>query len=134
MRVDDFRNNVLTGKWHSNLIATKDTGTQPNQVNPNDEKFGGNVPEVFFLVPIALLMVWAIVNFRISQAWKITQSKQVSTQNLHQVPCKRCHFFTNNPYLKCAVHPETALTPEAAECPDFCAKNKRSESEKNQDW
>lgn len=39
---------------------------------------------------------------------------------LRQVsPCKRCQFFHDNGYLKCAVHPARALTPEARNCQDY---------------
>ena len=36
------------------------------------------------------------------------------------VPCKNCRFFAQNKYLHCAVHPATVLTPQAANCSDYC--------------
>lgn len=42
-----------------------------------------------------------------------------TSQRLHQIPCARCQFCTNNPVLKCTVHPKAALTEQAIHCPDF---------------
>jgi hypothetical protein len=39
-----------------------------------------------------------------------------------QVPCNKCHFYNNNFYLKCAVHPSKVLTSEARDCPDYCPR------------
>jgi hypothetical protein len=35
-------------------------------------------------------------------------------------PCRSCRFFNgSSPHLKCAVHPDRALTKEAKQCPDY---------------
>lgn len=35
-------------------------------------------------------------------------------------PCPSCRFFSNNIYLKCAVHPSDVFTHQAVHCPDYC--------------
>jgi|GEM_PF-6691583 len=35
------------------------------------------------------------------------------------IPCQKCSYFDNNPYLKCALHPLEASTKEAINCSDF---------------
>ena len=40
------------------------------------------------------------------------------------IPCKRCRFFSNNPYLTCAVQPIIAMTKEAINCSEFRPKIK----------
>jgi hypothetical protein len=47
--------------------------------------------------------------------------KQASdrAQQMHQIPCANCQFFTDNYALKCTIHPENALTEAAIDCPDF---------------
>jgi hypothetical protein len=45
---------------------------------------------------------------------------------LNQVPCMNCHFFTMNPYLKCAVNPATVLTKQAIDCPDYHPRDSKS--------
>lgn len=42
----------------------------------------------------------------------------------HQtIPCNNCRFFNQNSYLKCAVHPLTAMKADAIDCPDFWSKD-----------
>lgn len=36
-----------------------------------------------------------------------------------RIKCTECHFFDNNSYLKCAVHPTKVLKCEAQECLDY---------------
>jgi len=36
-----------------------------------------------------------------------------------KVPCHRCQYFSHNPYLKCALHPESVLTEQAVDCQDY---------------
>lgn len=39
--------------------------------------------------------------------------------NFNSIPCTKCQFFHNNSYLKCAVHPNKVLRPDAKECLDY---------------
>jgi hypothetical protein len=41
----------------------------------------------------------------------------------HQVPCRKCQYFTGNFYLKCAVRPLDVLTNKAINCSDYCPQN-----------
>ena len=43
-------------------------------------------------------------------------------KKLHQIPCYKCDFFTNDYRLKCTVHPAIACSEEALGCIDFEAK------------
>ena len=45
-------------------------------------------------------------------------------RKLHQIPCSKCDFFTNDYRLKCTVHPVAACTESAINCFDFEAKTK----------
>lgn len=40
-------------------------------------------------------------------------------RRLHQIPCSRCAYFTQNYHLKCTVHPCKALSEDAIGCLDF---------------
>lgn len=40
-------------------------------------------------------------------------------KRLHQIPCNRCLYFTDDHRLKCTVHPYKALTEEAIDCRDY---------------
>ena len=40
-------------------------------------------------------------------------------KKLHRIPCDRCQYYTGTHYLKCPVHPMTALSEDAIGCRDF---------------
>jgi hypothetical protein len=60
-------------------------------------------------IPIAAM--WHI-GATVRAAWQ-------KTRKLHQIPCDRCQFFTQEYHLKCTVNPYTALSEHAIGCPDF---------------
>ncbi len=38
--------------------------------------------------------------------------------------CYRCQYFSNNSYLKCALHPVTAMSEQVVDCRDYCPNSK----------
>ncbi|NEP18376.1 MAG: hypothetical protein F6J97_15980 [Leptolyngbya sp. SIO4C1] len=34
-------------------------------------------------------------------------------------PCSSCRFYSENAYLRCAVHPQRVLSIDAISCPDY---------------
>jgi RNA polymerase subunit RPABC4/transcription elongation factor Spt4 len=40
-------------------------------------------------------------------------------KTMHQIPCARCRYFTNDHRLKCPVHPQIANTEGAINCRDY---------------
>jgi 6-phosphogluconolactonase/glucosamine-6-phosphate isomerase/deaminase len=40
-------------------------------------------------------------------------------KQMHQVPCTKCRFFSGDFRLKCTIHPHTANTEQAIDCPDY---------------
>jgi hypothetical protein len=43
------------------------------------------------------------------------------------MPCYNCKYFSDNVYVKCAVHPENVLTTHAHQCPDYCSRSEQSD-------
>lgn len=84
------------------LIEEKtDVRKQDEPIVPNGKML---LIPIYFLVFTVLLMV--LKSFK---SYK-NRKNQLSTFNhSKQVPCKNCQFFNHNYYLKCAVHPNTAL-------------------------
>lgn len=41
------------------------------------------------------------------------------SKKMHEIPCSRCQYFTNNYRLKCSVNPFEASTEEAINCKDY---------------
>jgi hypothetical protein len=78
-----------------------------------------------FLIPIGFMTVWTVFVLMSSDIWTVARHGVLTVKNSHQVPCRNCQFFKNNPYLQCAVHPSTALTAQAVNCSDYCPANQR---------
>lgn len=77
------------------------------------------------MLTICFVCLWVlmILIFLVS----IFQAFRHGTTNLkklHQIPCSKCDFFTNDYRLKCTVHPVKACTEEAINCFDFEARIK----------
>ncbi|MEH2179158.1 MAG: hypothetical protein V7K56_08405 [Nostoc sp.] len=113
----------------STLIEANLAKATHSHTKPHD----GDVPFVaVFLVHISFMVVWTIVVFLVSFVCKAledppentVQDKDeiVSIKHLKQHTCKKCQFFNNNYFLKCAVHPTTALTKQALNCSDYKPK------------
>ncbi|MFM7323717.1 MAG: hypothetical protein ACKO4L_02115 [Nodosilinea sp.] len=72
-----------------------------------------------FLVPLCTVLAWSLVGLTLWQCLAITRESLHRAQVMHQIPCARCRYFTNNPLLKCPVHPQVALSEEAIGCGDY---------------
>jgi hypothetical protein len=51
--------------------------------------------------------------------WGAARDIIAQAQRMHQRPCARCRYFTNDHRLKCPVHPQIANTEAAIACRDF---------------
>jgi hypothetical protein len=71
---------------------------------------------------LSILLGWGFVAILCSSLWCFWRDFLKASQTMHQIPCARCRFFTNCAALKCTVHPETALSEQAIQCPDFALK------------
>lgn len=71
----------------------------------------------------ACLWVSMILIFLIS-ALQALKHGMTHLKRLHQVPCSKCDFFTNDYRLKCTVHPLKSCTEQAINCIDFEPKTK----------
>ncbi|MEH2068150.1 MAG: hypothetical protein V7K47_08295 [Nostoc sp.] len=110
----------------STLIEVKPIETTYNHTKVRD----GDISFVaVFLAHVCFMIAWVIVVYLVSCFCKaledppqnIIEDKEeiVNIKPVQQHPCKKCHFFNNNSYLKCAVHPSIALTKEAFNCSDY---------------
>ncbi|HHP7232131.1 MAG TPA: hypothetical protein ACFCUY_14885 [Xenococcaceae cyanobacterium] len=86
---------------------------QPNIINEKNNTF-------LFLIPILLLTMGVIVKIGLQK----TSKKQFKFRKYNsKIACRNCHFFDNNHYLKCAVHPDKVLTQKAQDCSDYQEKS-----------
>jgi hypothetical protein len=71
------------------------------------------------LVPLCFTSAWLLVLLVVWNTWTAVRDTATLAQRMHQIPCSSCRFFTSNYQLKCTVHPSSALTEDAINCPDF---------------
>lgn len=69
-------------------------------------------------IPVCCLCAWTLIALFCWNLWVAARDGVRRLRQLHQVPCNRCAFFTGDYRLKCTVHPLTALSNEAIDCPD----------------
>ena len=75
-----------------------------------------------FLVPICFLVAWTLIILSAWSLWATATASVKQAQQMHQIPCTGCQFFTDNHRLKCTVHPSKANTEEAIHCIDYQPK------------
>jgi len=63
--------------------------------------------------------IWLILLSFIVSLWNAWRQGWANVQQLHQIPCSGCTFFTGEYNLKCALHPYNALTEAAIGCLDY---------------
>ena len=72
------------------------------------------------LFPLGLIALWtiAVICFNL-QKKPHGIGKGLKHRQFRAVPCRRCAFFKDSPYLKCAINPVNALTVNAIDCTDY---------------
>lgn len=105
--------------------------TTVNEIQSVPEKPYVNKPNALdisasslYIIPTTFFTFWLMYLIVSTDLLKFAKHKISIIKNLEQVPCKNCRYFTNNPYLRCAVNPSIALTSEAVNCSDYCPMNK----------
>ncbi|MCU0551395.1 MAG: hypothetical protein MUC48_18775 [Leptolyngbya sp. Prado105] len=74
------------------------------------------------LIPLCFIAIWVGLIYVIADTWKYNQKSSRISRELARLPCKKCQFFSNNHYIKCAVNPHVVMTPHANECQDYRSK------------
>ncbi|MBW4483146.1 MAG: hypothetical protein KME14_11440 [Tildeniella torsiva UHER 1998/13D] len=78
------------------------------------------MPSADILLAIAVpLGIWAMVLVFVLAVLLAVNDGVQRLRRLHQVPCFRCQYYTNSPYLKCPVHPLNAGSEAALCCADY---------------
>ncbi|NJO94631.1 MAG: hypothetical protein HC820_10430 [Hydrococcus sp. RM1_1_31] len=78
-------------------------------------QYGLSTGLIFFCTILFLILI---------RTWRLRRGKLIAiAPNFSQVPCKKCRFFSSNPYLRCAIHPSIVLTPKAVDCSDYWSED-----------
>ncbi len=75
---------------------------------------------------ITILIVACVgMIYVVSRVWLAALLKRrrhgIDSKTRHQFSCYHCHYFGQNPYLQCALHPTTVLTERAVNCRDYAS-------------
>lgn len=100
------------------LIEAKSMAATHNDPKTTD----GDIPVAIVLLAfICFMVVCAIYLSIISSFLKSAENKNslLNIEHLNQCPCKKCKFFHENNYLKCAVSPSIVLTKQAINCSEY---------------
>ena len=91
-----------------------------------------DVSASILLVAFTLMLVTILLQLtRIKRELKnyaddnLANYRKNSVEDRDLIPCKKCCFYDNNGYLKCAVNPTKVLKTEARECSDYCSQSKK---------
>ncbi|MEP0913734.1 hypothetical protein NDI45_22720 [Leptolyngbya sp. GB1-A1] len=111
-------NDIAPDQTEAMLIASQQAVSsnvpQQEQTQPPDS--------LLFFIPISFVLLWSIATAVFLGLPKLVYSGNRKVKVAQKIPCYQCQFFTNNPYLRCAVRPETVLTESALDCSDFQAR------------
>ncbi|NJK30305.1 MAG: hypothetical protein HC851_13990 [Acaryochloris sp. RU_4_1] len=70
-------------------------------------------------VGICFCLAWGIIGLLVWNLGSAIAYSIRTSQRMHQIPCSRCRYFTNDSHLKCPVRPDIALSEAAISCGDF---------------
>lgn len=111
-------------------MEAKVIATQPSNSLPPSQRGIETLPalDAAFLMIVSLVLLSAIaalVYACIPKRWQHSFSFKPPPKTM----CHRCRYFSDNSYLKCAIHPVTALTEQAVDCRDYCQNSKEKKVE-----
>lgn len=133
MRADEFlQYSALREKniTQANIIHVESVSAEPEATKPD---LTGVYDTLALLMPVGFIAFWGMFLFMSTDIGALARHGLLSLKNWRQAPCKNCQFFSNNPYLRCALHPSSAMTPQAINCSDYCPKSSSANREDSQE-
>ncbi|MBD2137307.1 hypothetical protein H6F32_06850 [Anabaena sp. FACHB-1237] len=126
-RLQVCKNILILQNSTKNINVSNEEHDQQNYQQEEVGNYDINLPELtLYLSPLGVVILWTIVLI-ILQRFRNNHDNKNCVKNdiYHKLPCKKCLFFTNNHYLKCAVNPKIVLTEEAINCCEFAPKKEK---------
>jgi hypothetical protein len=116
MSTEDFLKYLLPEETNTSQIIISEV--KPNDVKTEEVSINHTLSEV----SLGIVLLSSLVCFLMLSKAGVSAQKDIDDlveSASFQIPCNKCHFFSNNPCLKCAVQPTIAMTKEAIGCSDF---------------
>lgn len=100
-------------------MHTRSIETTPSNLLPPSDR-GSLHPSTAYTVSLILMSLILLSSIAAGIYTFIPKVMQPSflTKLGYEVPCYECKYFSHNPHLKCALHPDTVLTKQAVDCRD----------------
>lgn len=76
-----------------------------------------------FLVMLRFLLACSVIGIFAWTFLSAIVSGIAIAKKMHQIPCTKCRFFTNDHRLKCTAQPHIANTEEAINCIDYQSRS-----------
>lgn len=110
---------------HQEYLYQSNTGDKDeNYLEQIENKFAEEIKQTYdfffldFVGFLGLFLLFCIAGW--SKKKKLKPKPPITLPSFKPtIPCQKCAYFDNNPYLKCALHPVEASTKEAINCSDF---------------
>ena len=77
---------------------------------------------ITLLRPIWFCLAWLFIGYLGITLWQFGRDVLQRSRIMHQIPCAKCAFFTNDHRLKCTLHPRQANSEAAITCRDYEAR------------
>ncbi|MGI0484450.1 hypothetical protein ACN4EK_03375 [Pantanalinema rosaneae CENA516] len=99
--------------------------TQAEPISPIEPK---SEATAHYTIP-GLILLCFIIAFIVSSFPSVPKlTQRIIFKRSSKIPCQNCRFFSNSSYLKCAVHPMSAMTQNAIDCSDYQSPQKSHSS------
>ncbi len=99
-------------------MEAKSIVTQPSHLSATTQHGSGNSLMLDPIFAIANLIVLSTIAVTIYASIPSRKHRSSIVKPLQGMMCRRCVYFSDNHFVKCALHPLTVLTERAIECPD----------------
>jgi hypothetical protein len=107
-------------------MAAKSIIIQPsNSLPPSQRSIEMDTTFQLVISLMILSTIGLLIHTCIPKSWQRFSSFKLPPKT----PCFRCRYFSNNSYLKCAIHPVTTLTEQAVDCRDYCPNSREQKVE-----
>lgn len=110
-------NAVTLSKANVDSVKLIEEKTDGEKLNAEKLEVVKTSDSTFFIYLLAI--IGGLFLLRLLTSHKTVQNQIPASNAFNQIPCRQCRFFTNNHYLKCAVHPSNVLKQQAINCPDY---------------
>ena len=99
-------------------MEAKSIVTQPSNSLAANQYGGQNSSVLNSACSIANLIVLATIAVAIFAGIPHYKRRSLTAKPPPGMMCRRCEYFSDNHFVKCALHPTTVLTERASDCHD----------------